>query len=103
MDAKLGLKPSFAWRSIYGARELIEASLFWRVRNGQQVKIWVENWIPLPITYKVQFPPREMDITSKVNQLTDWDRKWWDNDKLINVFSAEEIAAIETIPICHTD
>ena len=29
MDTNLGSKPSFAWRSIYRARELIEAGLFW--------------------------------------------------------------------------
>jgi hypothetical protein len=67
------------------------------------VKIWGENWIPMPVTYKIQSPPREMDITSKVYQLIDWDRKWWDNEKLVNMFSEEEIAAIKKIPISHTD
>ena len=67
------------------------------------MKLWGENWIPLLVTYKVQSPPKEMDITSKVSQLIDWDKKWWDNDKLINVFLAEEIVVVKTITICHTD
>ena len=34
MEAKLGSKPYFAWRSIYEAQELIKARLIWRIGNG---------------------------------------------------------------------
>jgi hypothetical protein len=34
MDAKLGLKPFFTWRSIHGTRDILEAGLLWRVGNG---------------------------------------------------------------------
>jgi hypothetical protein len=103
MEAKLGSKPSFAWRSIYGARELIEAGLFWRIGNGQQVTIWGEIWVPLPVTYRIHSPPQNMDPNSKVHQLINWEMKWWDHEKLVNLFTKEEVAAIKTIPISHTN
>jgi hypothetical protein len=40
LEAKLGSKPSFAWRSIQRAQNLFEKGLLWRIRNGQLVHIW---------------------------------------------------------------
>ena len=36
-EAKLGSKPSFAWRSIFRARNLLIEGLMWRIGNGQGV------------------------------------------------------------------
>ena len=40
LKAKVGLKPSFAWRNLQGANELLEVGLFWRIGNGQEAQIW---------------------------------------------------------------
>jgi hypothetical protein len=39
LDAKMGSKPSFAWRSIMSSRDLLEEGLFWRIGNGEQTNI----------------------------------------------------------------
>lgn len=103
MEAKLGTKPSFAWRSIQGARDLIEARTIWRIGNGQNVSIWGDNWIPLHSTYRIQSPLKVLNSTSKVHELIDWERVWWNQNVLSNIFTTEEVAAINTIPISHTD
>jgi ribonuclease HI len=103
MDAKLGSKPSFAWRSIYGARDLLENGIIWRVGNGQTIKIWGDRWIPIPSTFRIQSPPRVLSPNSNVKELFENDRKGWDRDKLESIFSSEEIAVITSIPISLTD
>ena len=32
-----------------------------------------------------------------------WEIKWWDHETLVKLFMKEEIAAIKTIPISHTN
>jgi hypothetical protein len=39
LDAKLGSKPSFIWRSILSSRSLIQDGLVWRIGDGSQVHI----------------------------------------------------------------
>lgn len=43
--AKLGLNPSFVWRSILWGRQLLHEGLKWRVGNGNQISIFSSNWM----------------------------------------------------------
>jgi len=40
LEAQLGRHPSFAWRSISQAREVLESGLVWRVGNGEKISEW---------------------------------------------------------------
>lgn len=57
MEAKLGSKPSFTWRSILWGRQLLHKGLRWRIGNGEQVDVYKSNWIPQHKTLK-PFPLR---------------------------------------------
>jgi hypothetical protein len=37
LDAKLGAKPFYAWRSIRGSCDLLKYGLIWRVGNGAKI------------------------------------------------------------------
>jgi hypothetical protein len=39
LEGKLGLRPSFAWRSIHSSCELLKEGLIWRIGNGENVRI----------------------------------------------------------------
>jgi hypothetical protein len=52
LEAKLGSRPSYAWRSIMALRDLLQEQMFWRVGNGKRVHIWGDKWIPMPTSYK---------------------------------------------------
>jgi hypothetical protein len=99
----LGNRPSFAWRSIQGSRDLIKDGLIWRVGNGKKIRIWKDKWLPTPTTYKVYSPPSILDPNATVSQLVDVDTKWWNNALLERVFSREEIASIQSVPLSTTD
>jgi hypothetical protein len=57
LEASLGRRPSYAWRSIFSACDLLKQGLVWRVGNGESINIWGDRWLPTPITYTVQSPP----------------------------------------------
>lgn len=46
MTAKLGNKPSYAWRSIRWEHELFENGYEWRVGNVYNINIGSDPWIP---------------------------------------------------------
>lgn len=39
LEGSLGNKPSFAWRSILNARQLLNQGLVWRVGDGRSIKV----------------------------------------------------------------
>jgi len=40
LEASLGSCPSYAWRSIFSASDLLKQGLVWRVGNGANINIW---------------------------------------------------------------
>ncbi|XP_017635845.1 uncharacterized protein LOC108477876 [Gossypium arboreum] len=48
LSARIGSYPSFTWRSICSAKELIKDGLLWRIGNGEDVNIWNDPWLPGP-------------------------------------------------------
>jgi len=39
LDAQLGKRPSYVWRGIWGAKDLLEEGLMWKVGNGRNIRI----------------------------------------------------------------
>ena len=48
MEAGLGSNPSFVWRSLLEARELIRAAIVWKVGDGRSIKLDDHRWLPHP-------------------------------------------------------
>jgi hypothetical protein len=71
LEGSLGNKPSFAWRSIFNAIQLLNQGLVWRVGDGRSIKVWGDRWLPTPTTYTVQTLPRSLDASSMVADLID--------------------------------
>lgn len=46
MEAKKSHGSSYAWRSILIGRKVIQQGAKWRVRNGELIKHWGDNWLP---------------------------------------------------------
>jgi hypothetical protein len=87
LEAGLGSKPSFAWRSIQGAGELVKEGLIWRIGDGASVRIWGEKWIPLPQTFKIQSPPTSLSKNEYMQRLIDPTTKWWNTVLLSSTFN----------------
>lgn len=103
LEAGLGSKPSFAWRSIHSAGDLMKDRLIWRIGDDSCVQIWGEKWVPLPQTFKIQSPPTILLADEHVHRLIDQATKWWNTLLLTYIFNKEEIHAITSLPISLTN
>ncbi|KAK5818377.1 hypothetical protein PVK06_023312 [Gossypium arboreum] len=54
MSANIGAYPSLTWRSIWSARGLTKKGFGWHVGTGEQVNIWNDLWLPIPVIYDVK-------------------------------------------------
>ncbi|KAH9721602.1 putative reverse transcriptase/RNA-dependent DNA polymerase [Citrus sinensis] len=95
MNARLGSKPSFIWRSVLWGRQVIQQGSRWRIGNGENVKVYKSNWIPRPSTFRpISAPTMAPDTT--VAELIDNEQHW--KEKLIcDHFRAEDAKAISQI------
>jgi hypothetical protein len=100
LNARLGKRPSYAWRSICNARSLLKDGLIWRVGDGKSINIWGDRWIPSPCTYEIQSPIGSFARDTKVCDLVDSSTKWWNISLVTSIFSEVEAAMILSLPIC---
>jgi hypothetical protein len=100
LDSRLGNRPSFAWRSIWNSKQLLNEGLLWRVGDGTSIRVWKDKWINVPSTYSIQSPVRLLHGDSTVSELIDVDTRWWKIDLIHEIFSKEEAEIICGIPIC---
>lgn len=40
ISSNLGSRPSYAWRSVWTSKKLLQVGMMWRVGNGKNIKIW---------------------------------------------------------------
>jgi hypothetical protein len=76
LNARLGRRPSYAWRSIFQARDVLERGLGWRVGNGELIRIWGDRWLPPPNSILIRNPHQELDCDSRVSKLIDPHTHW---------------------------
>jgi hypothetical protein len=90
LQAGLGYKPSYIWRSLLKARPLLESGLKWRIGNGEKVRIWGDKWVDKSPNFQIQTPCNVLDPEARVSSLIDPVTGWWDFNRISNSFSAED-------------
>ena len=85
-QAKLGHDPSFAWKSIMSAQEVVKKGMRWRVGDGNDIKIWSDKWLPPPSLYKVVSTKNTLGAEAKVCELIDPERKEWNVSLVRQIF-----------------
>ncbi|XP_031112161.1 uncharacterized protein LOC116016138 [Ipomoea triloba] len=99
IDAKLGSCPSYCWRSIMGAHELICSGVRRRIGDGRSTLIWGHPWLPDGPNPMIQTNmPHELD-GSLVSGLFDPDTGTWDHSILCDIFSPTDVERILKIPV----
>ena len=78
MEANLGRRPLYIWRSLLAARETIEGGSCWIIGNGKKVNIWRDRWIPTPKTFKVVNLRCHIQGLDRIEQLIDKELGLWD-------------------------
>ncbi|GMI64491.1 hypothetical protein HRI_000118400 [Hibiscus trionum] len=95
LNAVLGSRPSYIWKSIWSARKTLEMGIIWRVGSGRTISIWDDPWIPLLPT-KLSTSPRAQNLIWVSDLICPISRKWKEN-LIYEVFNTGEAHAILAI------
>ncbi|KAG7941873.1 hypothetical protein I3843_16G069700 [Carya illinoinensis] len=99
VEAKIGYKPSYMWRSLMSAQALVKAGCVWRVGNGKSISIWNDRWLPNAAGFMVRSPVNRLEADSKVSSLIFEDIHCWNEVLVGEIFSRNEAAQICSIPL----
>lgn len=102
LDAKLGNKPSYIWRSIHITLPLLKEGLLWKIGNGESVQIWRDHWLPITTFGKVQSPVSILPISYKVSNLIYKHTGWWNLELIKSIFVELEAQQILNTPLSNT-
>ena len=94
LDAQLGKRPSFAWRSIMAAKDVILEGTRWNIGNGAKVRVWEDKWMPTPSSYKVVSPCMTLSNGDYVSCLIDQELHAWKADVVHRTFLPHEAQVI---------
>ena len=98
-EAELGSRASYAWRSIWTAKKVVDRGSRWCIGNGERVRIWKDKWIPSPELFTVTSPIGTHTGMELESSLVDVERGGWDEGKVKNTFLPHEAELILSIPI----
>ena len=99
VEASLGNNPSYSWRSIMAAQNLVREGIRWRVGNGNNIRIWGDKWLPSSSTYRVASPRQFLHQDTRVSELIDYAEASWKLDVLDALFLPHEADVIKGILI----
>lgn len=69
MEAGVGSRPFYAWRSIIFGREILAKGLVKCVNNGRSLKVWLDSWINDRGSRRPLMKNPIIDIMMTMNQL----------------------------------
>ena len=100
LNAKIGINPSFIWRSILWGRKMILKGTRWRIGSGEDVQVYNSNWLPRPTTFR-PISPRTLAADTKVADLIGLEREW-KMDLIRQHFVQEDADIIQRIPLLRS-
>ncbi|XP_057444580.1 uncharacterized protein LOC130736815 [Lotus japonicus] len=99
-NAQIGYHPSYTWRSILGAKSVIDNGSAWRIGNGRSVRIWKDKWLPHMLTPRTGIGINTSDMLPVwVSELINNETHTWDTRKIAEFFTQPEAEMILKIPL----
>ncbi|KAG7964160.1 hypothetical protein I3843_09G155200 [Carya illinoinensis] len=78
---KVGSTPLFVWRSLLAARQIVEASSFWRLRTGEHIHLWKDKWAvkakPAKVTSLVKEGEASVILKTPISTMNSMDKLIW--------------------------
>ena len=94
LEADLGLRPSYAWRSIMHGRELLLKGLRKEVGNGKSINVWMDPWIYDPGPRLPLQRHLSVNLNLRVQDLINFEERCWRRDMLEELFFPADIDLI---------
>ena len=101
MEVKTSNSPSYGWRSILAAQDLLREGLRKMIGSGYNTRVWIDPWIPtIPARPAIDYGVyRDQDLF--VNQLIDQSSKQWRVEILEALIDLIDIPLILSIRPSH--
>ena len=99
LNAEIGNKPSFAWRSIMSAKTIAQHGYRWQVEDGSAISIVHDKWLSQPSTFRITSIPHGIPIDARVSSLIDPQLGIWKLELIQYYFNPIDALAILSIPI----
>lgn len=99
LNAELGANPSYMWRSILAAQDILKQGCRRRIGDGQSTRIWEVPWLPCRENGNLStiMPPELENAT--VNGLMREGENTWDEEILRDLFNDRDVNLIQKIPL----
>ena len=94
MDAELGSNPSYVWRSLLAAREIIWEGSRWRVWDGNTIGVAIHKWLSRRPVFL-----GEQQMGLKVKDLIDSNTMQLDREKIFDLFAHKTRMEFMSIPL----
>lgn len=99
LDASLCANASFTWKSIFSSIELVKYGMVWHIGSGDQIDVWLDNWIPRH-SFRRPFTPNFLGVENfSVANFVNPNSFGWDIDAIREVLWECDVADILQIPV----
>uniref|UniRef100_A0A803NPV8 Reverse transcriptase domain-containing protein n=1 Tax=Cannabis sativa TaxID=3483 RepID=A0A803NPV8_CANSA len=98
LSAELGPNPSFIWRSILEAKELLQAGLRRSICDGKTTSILNDHWLPCVDNHFVTTYHPNL-VGRSVDSLLQLERRAWDVDLIRDMFNQQDMDLILSIQL----
>lgn len=99
LQAQLGHRPCYTWRSIFQGKYIVEQGKGWRVGNGEMIKVWGDRWLLAPSPHVIRTPVHVLSLDAKVSSLIDSESGWWNYSLIVSIFERNEVEQICSVPL----
>lgn len=93
LDAQLGASPSFTWRSVWEAKEVVSAGVCWKIGSGENINITGQPWLA-NVDNSYISTVSESFLNCKVQGLMHTGSREWDQDVIRDLFNERDQTCI---------
>lgn len=93
LQSKLGNSPSFIWRSVFAAKDVLLAGARWRIGSGEDIKIVGQPWLQDEANPCITTVSQSI-LNQTVSSLMVVGRREWDTDIVCDIFNEGDTNAI---------
>ncbi|XP_057779546.1 uncharacterized protein LOC130998129 [Salvia miltiorrhiza] len=100
LSAGIGHNPSYTWRSIISAQDLVRRGIRWRIGDGTRVRFFHDPWLRTKDTFRPSLelcPPHLANVMVSDMLLPDSNR--WNFDLLQEMVPAADVQEIMSTPV----
>ena len=100
VDSRLG---SYAWKSIFRGRDIIQRGAIWRIGSGEKINMWQQHWLPRKHPPRQPTCPLESFENHTVDSLIDPNTRKWNEELIDGLFVEEDVELIKKIPLSRVE